>query len=210
MFMKKSTVSIALSLLNGDFVSSQQKLYVRENNMKFDSISPILVTNSNQNIQISGNSFLNDSTIITKFYNGKMKDFMISTLTANGIVSSSVPKSFYVGNLVYPFELNVAVSFDNGISFVETNKTITIISLRKINMNPSTSTTNFSISFQLNLPDSLKQIAFKFKLKKTSNEIDLICNSEYSLCNSSQTSLVSSGIYELYIYIDSVPIHIES
>eukprot|EP01080_Neovahlkampfia_damariscottae_P013199 gene13199-9731_t len=206
MFMKKSTVSIALSLLNGDFVSSQQKLYVHGNGMNFISISPKLITNANQMIQMKGNSFQNRSIITTKFFNSKMQEMVQSNLIENDTISIPIPKKFYVENILYPFDLKVSVSFDNGISFVETNQSVKIISLNKIELNPSNSPRNTSISFGLNLPYYLNGILFALKLISNANTIDLNCNSDYSLCNSSKYAFIKSGQYDLYVYTDSLQI----
>jgi hypothetical protein len=124
---KACNVSISLSLSNGSFVSSQMKLKIFDNDIvKFNSISPSTIDNSIQLITIQGESFMNFSTIKIKYSNHKMEEILTSKLMEENKIVSPPPSSFFFENVVYPLVLNVAVSFDNGISFTPTNMKIQV------------------------------------------------------------------------------------
>ena len=132
-FDQPSIVSISISLSNGDFIRNTKSIIIYENTMKIKSILPTTITNAYQFVTISGSSFKNQSIIRTKFHNLNMKEIVISKFIDQNTIIASIPKSFYVENMIYPFILNVSISFDNGISYLYTNHSVKVVSLSKIN-----------------------------------------------------------------------------
>ena len=131
-FNQSSTVSISISISNGDFIQSNMKVILYENEMKISSIKPTIITNVYQFVTIKGSSFKNISTIKTKFQNLNMKEVVISKLIQSDTIVAPIPKAFYVENVKYPLDLKVSLSFDNGISYSNSNLTIQVASLSKI------------------------------------------------------------------------------
>jgi hypothetical protein len=129
---KVCLVELSFSIENGKFVSVEKKLELYEVFPQFTSITPIILTYSTEIIKIEGKSFIKNSTVRIKFHNSQMKQILTSQWDNDEkTILSSVPTTFFSGNLLYPFVLDVGVSFDNGITYYSTNLNVQIFPLSK-------------------------------------------------------------------------------
>jgi hypothetical protein len=132
---KVCDVELSFSIENGNFVTMEKKLELYEVFPQFLSISPLVITSVTEMIKIEGNSFIKNSTVKIKFYNSQMKQVITSQLENDErTIFSSIPSAFFSGNVLYPFVLDVDVSFDNGITYYSTNLHVKIFSV-SMNLN---------------------------------------------------------------------------
>jgi hypothetical protein len=206
-----SDVSMKLSMDGENFELLDKKLYLfttdtnsgKSITIFMQTLTPTVVSNSIRTnitiqIKIPNSISLPTSEILVRF-----KDQFIYELTSgiiqNGTVICEVPH-FGSYNVEFPRNLEVGVSM-NGVDFFGEFKTILMTGFSKVNVLPNLFIFGSSLRlFLSNFPMNLKpNEVMKMKLKSNNMMFDFNCNSNMTLCESSNNIPIDQYSIQFFI-----------